>query len=159
VDQFLAMPPNESTLKGATVLIAEDEMTIADDIAEIIACVGGGVLGPVATVSCALELIERERPDLATLDTNLRRESAVPIASRLLDMEVPLIVVTGYFRETLPEQFRAAPYVAKPYEPQVLAATLAEFWLKSVRQRLSGPPFSLALRFTADSRPRSVAIS
>ena len=99
------------------VLVVEDELAIAEDIAEIIVRAGGKVLGPVPTVSRALKLIERERPDLATLDSNLRSESAAPITSRLQDLNVPFILVTGYSDEALPEQLRADSDGSRPPIP------------------------------------------
>jgi two-component SAPR family response regulator len=114
------------------VLVVEDELAIADDIAEIIVRAGGKVLGPVPTVSSALQLIERECPDLATLDSNLRVESAVSIALRLQDLKVPFVVVTGYSNGALPKQLQGVPNIVKPYEPETVVEALAELWLKAI---------------------------
>ena len=119
------MSPNEWPLSGAVVLVVEDELVIADDIAEIIVCAGGKVLGPVPTVGSALKLIERERPDLVTLDINLKSEIAAPIRSRLLELKVSFIVVTGYSNASLPG---GAPHIVKPYESDTLVIALAELW-------------------------------
>lgn len=120
------VPTGERSLSGAVVLVVEDEPSIAADIAEIIKLAGGNVLGPAATVDRALEFLQRERPNAATLDTNLKSDSSARIVSRLLAMGVPFVVVTGYRRESLPDRIQVAPYVGKPYEPSDIVGALIE---------------------------------
>lgn len=54
-----------------TVMIAEDELLIADLIAEVLADSGYDVCGPARSVAEAIELGERCRPDLAVIDLRL----------------------------------------------------------------------------------------
>jgi DNA-binding response OmpR family regulator len=61
-------------LKGARVLIVEDELLVANYLEELLGMEGCIVLGPALRVHEALVLIERQRPEAAVLDLNLHGE-------------------------------------------------------------------------------------
>lgn len=87
---------------------------------------GCAVLGPVPSVSRALGLVERERPDAVLLDLNLKGESATPVAAALSERAVPFVLVTGYgAAQARAPALEGAPHVDKPVDPQKLAAALA----------------------------------
>ena len=82
------------------VLVVEDEPLIAFDVADHLRDAGFQVVGPVASVSAALKLLESVGCDLAVLDVNLGRETAAPIAdalktSRCLSSLFPAIQATS----------------------------------------------------------------
>ncbi len=111
-------------LKGARVLIVEDEPFIALDIAYGVEQAGGVVVGPATSVAEALRLIEAERPDAAIVDVDLPDGSIEPVLS-VLRPSVPVVVHTGVglpfaLRQAYPdlEVFR------KPTPPSVLAMRL-----------------------------------
>jgi DNA-binding response OmpR family regulator len=54
-----------------TVMIAEDKLLIADMMAEFLADSGYDICGIARSVSDAIELGERRRPDLAVIDLHL----------------------------------------------------------------------------------------
>ncbi len=56
------------TLGSARVLVVEDEMLIALDLADVVETGGGKVVGPAASVKQALALVKEEVPDAAILD-------------------------------------------------------------------------------------------
>ena len=63
------------SLAGQRVLVVEDEYVIALEVGRALEDEGAEVVGPVASVSAALELIERtDRLDIAILDINLHGE-------------------------------------------------------------------------------------
>src|SRR5690242_46630 len=89
-------------LKGARVLIVEDESLVASYLEELLGIEGCIVVGPVSRVPEALALIERERPEAAILDLNLHGEPTIAVAEALTARHVPFVVVTGYGAEHVP---------------------------------------------------------
>lgn len=105
-----------SHLMGRTVLLVEDEMMIAWDMEQTLMAAGMRVLGPAASVSSALDLIKRQRPDAAILDLNLRGELVTPVARRLREMGVPFVLSTAYnhLRAENEEAFSGIANLGKP---------------------------------------------
>jgi DNA-binding response OmpR family regulator len=106
------------------VLVVEDEPLIAFDVADHLAEAGFQVVGPAASVSAALKLLEAEGCDIAVLDINLGRETAAPIAEALRERSLPFVALSGYSIDQLPEDFQGAPMLTKPVDPKRLIAEL-----------------------------------
>lgn len=85
-----------SYVLGRSVLLVEDELLVAMDMQQTLTAAGVRVLGPAASVSSALAIINAERPDAAVLDLNLRGELVTPVARRLREMGVPFVLSTAY---------------------------------------------------------------
>jgi CheY-like chemotaxis protein len=113
------------SLAGRRVLVVEDETLVAMLVEDTLVDAGVVVLGPVATVSESLALLEKERPDLAVLDLNLAGETSEPVAEALIRLGVPFVVASGYGAAGLPQRLASAPVLAKPYAPEDLTAALA----------------------------------
>ena len=77
---------------------------------------GYEVIGPAATVTKALDLIDSQEPHAAFLDCNLNGEYATAVAIALAAKGIPFAVVTGYERERLPEAFSHGVFVRKPFD-------------------------------------------
>ncbi len=107
------------------VLVVEDEPLIAFDVADHLREAGFEVVGPVASVSAALKLLNSQGCDLAVLDVNLGRETAAPIADVLCAKSLPFIALSGYSSEQLPEIFQRAPLLTKPVELEKAGACAA----------------------------------
>ncbi|MEX6507374.1 response regulator [Jiella sp. M17.18] len=115
------------SLIGHVVLVVEDEYYLADDVAVALNRLGATVIGPVPTVAEARERLARaDRIDLAVLDINLQGEAIYPFADDLSDRGIRFVFATGYDTAVLPERFRDTPRWQKPFDPQGLAAALAE---------------------------------
>lgn len=117
----------DSDLSALRILIVEDEYYVADDLGRALQGLGATVLGPVATLEEAEQLVEEGGFDCAVLDMNLRGEMAFPIADRLEAEGIPFIVASGYNSASLPERFSGVPRVEKPYDPAQVAAMLPRF--------------------------------
>lgn len=100
---------------AATILIVEDEPIVAMDLADTVSELGGCVLGPFATVREALANLEHSPINGAILDANLQDRDITPLASRLADNKIPLVVHSGI---GLPRELAALhpdlPVIAKP---------------------------------------------
>lgn len=111
--------------QGRRVLLVEDEYFIADDMARTLRASGAQIVGPVASVGGALDLIEEtERLDAAILDLNLQGEMAFPIADALLARNVPFIFATGYDQSSIPAAYTHVTRCEKPVLPEKVAEAL-----------------------------------
>ena len=115
----------DSPLKGARVLILEDEFFLADDLARALRDAGGEPVGPVGTVEEAEELVDREDLDAAILDLNLRGKMASEFIERLSATDLPCLIVSGYGDDALPDSVRNVSRVEKPISPASVLDTLA----------------------------------
>lgn len=79
------------------ILVVEDEVLIAMQMAELLSEAGWDVQGPANGVAHAMALISNEGPpDVAVLDVNLRGELVSPLAENLRGAGVPVLLCTGY---------------------------------------------------------------
>lgn len=115
----------QSALKGAKVLILEDEYFLADDLARALRDAGAQPVGPVNTVQQAEELVASESPDAAILDLNLRGEMASDFVERLSTTDVRCVIVSGYAIDAFPELVCSAPRLEKPVSPAFVVDSLA----------------------------------
>ena len=122
-DAAAGAPP----LSGRPILIAEDEMFIAHDIAYGVEEAGGMVLGPVSTVEDALTLLRTHDVGGAILDVNLLDGDVTPVLQRLVRDGVAVIVNTGTARPwEMEKHFPTVPVFTKPTEPETLTEALAD---------------------------------
>ncbi|WP_064706370.1 response regulator [Rhizobium bangladeshense] len=114
-----------ATLVGRRLLIVEDEYLIARDLVQLLRNDGAEVIGPVATVDAALDLID-ETPSLdgAVLDINLQGEMAYPIADVLTKRGVPFVFATGYDDAAILGRYRDVPRCEKPVAILKIAQSL-----------------------------------
>jgi DNA-binding response OmpR family regulator len=127
----LAKPPDRpgpetrgDPLRGASILIAEDNPYIALALEEMMIEHGIRVIGSARTVKEALALCEAPEIDLALLDVNLGDEKIDPVAERLAARLTPFVFATAYGRSGVPESFRNSPIVEKPFFIDEMLRTL-----------------------------------
>lgn len=102
-------------LANAHVLILEDEAIPALDLATAVDMAGGVVIGPAGTVAAALALLDTEDVAAAILDANLPDGDLTPVAIRLLDRGIPVIVHTGAGApQALLQRYPDVPVHVKP---------------------------------------------
>ncbi|RVU05799.1 response regulator [Novosphingobium umbonatum] len=118
-------PAKTPRLAAPRVLVLEDETLIAMQVEQHLQDAGYDVLGPAANVAEALELLERERPDAALLDMNLRGEKSTSVADALHGLGIPFLFCTGFAdTEDLPPRLQSAKSLIKPIAPQELVEAL-----------------------------------
>jgi CheY-like chemotaxis protein len=110
--------------RGLRVLIVEDEMLVAMDIAGLLQDIGCRVIGPAGTLAAALPLAREEELDAAILDVNLENKGVEPVAAELARRNVPFVFATGYVREDLPPRFRDRPVLEKPFTREDIEAAI-----------------------------------
>ena len=111
-------------LAGKCILIVEDEQMIAENLAFELAESGAQVIGPVSSITAALDIIGNTKLDGVTLDIKLMGEMAFSVADVLADRGIPFVFLTGYDAGTVPERHANVPRVEKPVTPDVVRRAL-----------------------------------
>jgi CheY-like chemotaxis protein len=125
-ERFLEAGPSmsfasQSALAGRRVLIAEDEYYLADDVRRLLVEHGAEILGPLPTVRESVRAVaEVAGIDCAVLDINLRGEDVFAVAQMLRQRGIPFVLATGYGEAHIPDEYRSAPRLEKPFEPAAL---------------------------------------
>jgi CheY-like chemotaxis protein len=110
-------------LRGRRILIVEDEMFIARDLAEYFARLGAEVVGPALTLADGFRLATLA--EAAVLDINLGGEMSFPLAEALLARHVPFVFFTAYAGLPVPDHLRGVERYAKPASYVRVHRTLA----------------------------------
>ncbi len=115
---------NDSRLKGARILIVEDNalsVLLAEQTLQELGCI---VAAKATTVEAALDAIDRRGPfDCVMLDVRLGHELSSDIASLLMKRNIPFIICSGYDIK-LPGM--NIPVVDKPYTSEMLGQALSK---------------------------------
>jgi diguanylate cyclase (GGDEF)-like protein/PAS domain S-box-containing protein len=111
------------------VQIVEDELIVAYDLRQNLESLGYSVTGIASSEQQAIELADREKPDLVLMDINLGRGGDGTRAAREMShrLHLPVIYLTAYAGEDiLQKAIQAAPYgyVLKPIQMVELNATI-----------------------------------
>ena len=121
----MANTTKTAQLRGARVLIAEDEYTIAMFLADYLELQGAEVVGPAGNLDALAELVDQQPIDAALLDINLGGEMVYPLADRLIQAGVPFLLTSGY-DDNIPPRFADAPRCSKPYRLETLNQALRD---------------------------------
>lgn len=116
-------------MSKVTILVVEDEVLIADHLAETLEDLGYEVMEPVGTYSEAITTLEEGRPDLAILDIQLSgRKSGIDLAEKINSVyQFPFIFLSSNTdRVTLEDAKRAEPFafLVKPYSKDELYTSI-----------------------------------
>ena len=112
-------------LTGCHILLVEDEHMMAKSLARLLGLWGAKIVGPAPTVERALALLRStEKIDYALLDVTLRGGTVFQIADALMARNVRFAFTTGSSTLIIPEGYRHAAVLQKPYDPVDLAKAL-----------------------------------
>jgi CheY-like chemotaxis protein len=108
------------------VLIVEDEALVGMALEDALGFLGVDVVGVAGTVDEALERIEGDTFDGAILDVQLHGKDVLPVAESLKQHGIPFVFATGYGRSGVPEKYRDALVLQKPFMPAELKDVLTQ---------------------------------
>ncbi|HEY8352751.1 MAG TPA: response regulator [Sphingomonadales bacterium] len=115
-----SLPQPRERLRDLRVLIVEDETLVALLMEDILSDLDCKVVGTVARVSQALELLKNMEVDVAILDVNVGGQEVYPVASALSEAGTPFIFATGYGEAGIAEPWSNRPLLHKPFHNEDL---------------------------------------
>jgi CheY-like chemotaxis protein len=111
---------------GGRVLVCDDNLLIADVVGEFLRECGLDPVGPIGRLESAIQMARERALDGAILDINLNGRPCFPICATLSARRIPFMFLTGYPAARIPIEYRAAPLVTKPFEPNEMKEILAD---------------------------------
>lgn len=121
----------ESSEIPENVLIVEDSMMVAIDMADMLEHFGVKQIEKCASVAQATATLEHYVPDFAVLDITLRDEQSFGIADILLKKKIPFCFASGYGSNfATPEQLNSIPVLTKPVNLSDLQKTVLSLYAK-----------------------------
>ena len=103
----------EHDVTASKILIVEDELHHGQQLKQVLESAGYRVLGPAPDCSAALELIWRERPDVAFVDTHLGSDTCQAVLDECDLQDVP-VIITSTDEVGLPRFCGERSFVTKP---------------------------------------------
>ena len=109
-------------LKGIRLLIVEDEILLAGDLADYFEQKGAVILGPASTIEAAQGHVSSA--NAAILDVNINGKMVFPIADRLLALGIPFVFFSSYDENIIPTHLKHIDNVRKSGSRRALLETL-----------------------------------
>ncbi len=107
------------------ILVAEHEMIVAFDLCDTVEEAGYEVEGPHAGISDAMLAFQKEKPDLAILDVELKDGAVYPLAQKLIDENVPIIFHSDFESAAeVKSRFPDATTLPKPCPPSAMISAM-----------------------------------
>ena len=101
------------------VVVAEDEALSRLDVVEMLTEAGYNVVGQAGDGEAAIELTEREKPDLVVMDVKMPKLDGISAAERIAKQRIaPVVILTAFSQKDLVERARdagAMAYLTKPF--------------------------------------------
>jgi len=114
------------------VLVVEDEPLIGMDIEDAVEGLGHEVVGPIAELNEALDLATIGGFGCAILDINIRGGHAYPVADMLLKRGLPVLLLSSYGEQTLPERLHEEARLPKPFTGAQLDKEIRDLCARAV---------------------------
>lgn len=113
-------------LGGKGILVCDDEPFIALDLGIRVEEAGGMLIGPAASITEAMLLLDNHTVHGAILDVHLVDGEVTPVAARLLKCSVSVVVHTGVgLPPALQQRVPPISVFIKPTQPKLLIDALA----------------------------------
>lgn len=118
--------------KPLRVLVVEDEALIGMMFEDALQDLGCEVVGICTTLDRAKACAASLEFDVAILDVNIHGQEITPVGHILRSRGIPFVVSTGYRGDSIPDEFRERPLLAKPFGDEdiktALQAVIAGLW-------------------------------
>lgn len=116
-------------MAAVTILIVEDELIIAEDMAMKLATMGYSVAGTAMDFEEAIELLADATPDIALLDINLgENKSGIDVAKHIRqNYNIPIVFITSNTHPAIIQEvaeYKPNGYLVKPYKKEELFASI-----------------------------------
>ncbi|CAN5125843.1 MAG: ANTAR domain-containing response regulator [Nocardioides sp.] len=112
-------PTQTAEVQARRVVIAEDEVLIRMDLAEMLAEEGYEVVGQAGDGQQAIALTEEHRPDLVIMDVKMPVLDGIAAAESIARQRIaPVVMLTAFSQRDLVERARdagAMAYLVKPF--------------------------------------------
>lgn len=95
-----------SAFENRSILVVEDDDNVCHELVDKLKQSGARIVGPAASAIDALLLLEHVDIDAALIDIHVDTDSSIPIASRLLDDNVPFVFATSENCSDLPDAYK-----------------------------------------------------
>jgi response regulator NasT len=122
------------------VVVAEDEALIRLDLVEMLTEAGYEVVGQAGDGEAAIEIAEKEKPDLVVMDVKMPKLDGISAAERIANQRIaPVVILTAFSQRDLVERARdagAMAYLTKPFtiEDLMPAIELAVSRFQEIKQ-------------------------
>ncbi len=122
------------------VVVAEDEALIRLDLVEMLTEAGYEVVGQAGDGEAAIEITEKEKPDLVVMDVKMPKLDGISAAERIANQRIaPVVILTAFSQRDLVERARdagAMAYLTKPFtiEDLMPAIELAVSRFQEIKQ-------------------------
>jgi DNA-binding response OmpR family regulator len=137
------------------VLIAEDDLMIADNVEEVLVGAGYEVCGIARTVIEAVELGRRHKPDLAVIDLRLADGGlGTEIVGQLSDDSLGILYATGNIAQITLTTANGHGCIAKPFRPEELLRGV-EVVAEIISTGKASPPFPRGFRVLLAAPPNT----
>ena len=108
------------------IMIVEDDVLLAMDLAGSLRDAGLDVVGPFACVEVALQGMTNHLPHIAILDIDLNGQMSFPVADALATENVPFVWLSGSSPDVLPEHHRHRPFLTKPFASHTILRVMTD---------------------------------
>ncbi|NEX94196.1 PAS domain-containing protein [Caulobacter sp. 17J65-9] len=125
-------PAGAAKPRRGVVLLVEDNALIGLDAHAVLTAAGLDVIGPVADVATALQVIAHRPLDAAFLDVDLHGRTSFEIADALTARGVPFTFSTGFGRIDADSGHAGRPVLRKPVSDEALLGAydaMVESWV------------------------------
>ena len=113
-------------LSGRRVLVVEDSPVVSAFTGELLEELECVLVGPAHNMAIARQLAQEEDIDAAVIDIRIRGEKSFAICEILAARGIPFVLTSGYADWPLPERWRDALQLPKPFKLEDLEAALKQ---------------------------------
>lgn len=111
------------------ILIVEDEVIISKDLSNMLIKMGYEVIGDALNYNEAINILEKDKPDLILIDINLNGpKDGIELAEKIKkDYQIPFIFTTSYADSNILDRAKKTKpinYLVKPFTTEQLFTTI-----------------------------------